>query len=498
MFSLSRTKFVDRLLTPNDLDDMTALWLAWHEEARLSRVRLLHGYHAVELRLYGFPRQRGELLKGELQRKLTEYGWDYDIDLSDPDFLRVSSPFQSFIESCSLGDWLAVVQIPDFRGLVAFLRLSTHDWPDLPEGPAHAGNTLVLCGQLEEDGFLLKALWPADLERRADPLFEMTVWPGEKNFLRSFEQYQQTGDVPPGPTELFSSRRSQKWNTFLASLVVKFPRERGRLTWFLTRAGFHFIALVLVVILCFTLPPFVGKIEVLTVLATLFGVALGHVLIQEAERVRKLHRNVKASLKRNYTQGVVFEVVDFAKLGLKEDANLVKYTAELETLGCRHLADVRSIPGPDGATFIRIFVFPAINTYVYLNLMFSTKSFQKFPTHAFFLISTYFEDLRLVTIHEGGGYRKQIIPKVQSRVFPSIHDPALLLAAHCKRVEQQLQEGHVLAPIMQTSALLERSTRDHAEASSAMRRIGYFPWSAAIRQNFRLVRRELLGKIEDK
>jgi hypothetical protein len=497
MFTLSRTQFVDRLLEPDDLVDMTNLWMSWHEDARLSRGSLLHGYRAVELRLYSFPRQRGELLKEELERRLRERGWDYSVDLSDPAFLRVSSPFLSFIESCSLGDWLALVQIPTFFGLVAFLRLSTHDWPGRPEGPAHAGNTLVLCGQLQEDGFLLKGLWPANLERETDSLFEMAVWPEEARFLRAFEHFRHTGTVPSAPTDLFSSRRNQKWTIFLASLIVRLPYGRKRLYWFLTRTGFHSAGLVLFAALYFALPYFPGIKEVLGLLAIGLGTALGYVLFQEASRVWRLHRNIKASLKRIYTHTLTFETVDLTKLGLQDDPNLIKYTAELEALGCRHLADARPIPNPASTTYVRVFVLSAANTYVFLNLMVSTRSFQKFPAHAFFLISTYFDDLRLVTIHEGGGFRKQIILQVQSQVFPGVHDPALLLAAHRKRVEHQLREGHALTPLMQAPALLDRMARDHAEASSAMRKYGYFSWSAAVRQNFKLVRPELLGKIED-
>src|SRR5579864_7134118 len=94
MFTLTRKTFLDRLLDPDDLDDMTELWLSWHDEAQLRRTRALHGYHAVELRLYGFPRQRGSLLKDELQRALAKRGWHYALEASDPDYLSVSTEFE--------------------------------------------------------------------------------------------------------------------------------------------------------------------------------------------------------------------------------------------------------------------------------------------------------------------------------------------------------------------------------------------------------------------
>ncbi len=497
MFSLSRREFVDRLLGPNDLDDLTAIWLAWHEDAQVNRRKQLIGYRAVELRLYGFPRSQGAFLKEELERRLKDRRWDYTVDLSDPDNLRVSTPFLSDFESCSLGDWLTLVQTPAFYGLIAFLRLSTHDWPGQPEGPAHAGRTLVLCGLLKEEGYLLKALWPADLEHSPERLYEMTVWPQEEIVLQALEEYQQTKKVPLGPDELFSSRLAQKQSTFLAGLIVFLHRGERRLPWFLTRVIFHSAALALIAGLYFLLPPFNRKTKLFVALALLFGTALGYVLTREAKRVRSLYRNMWAAMKKIYTQAISFEAVDLAELGLKDDPNNVKYTAELEALGCRHLADVRHVPGPSGTIYNRLFVLPADHTYVFLNLMVSTRNFQRYPAYAFFFICTYFEDLRLVTVHETG-FRKPILRHVQTRVYPGVHDPALLLAAHRKRVEEQRREGHVLSPLMTAPVLFARMAKDHEESSAAHRKHGYYSWAAAIRQNFKLTRRELLGKIEDK
>lgn len=496
MLSLSRKKFIDRRLAPDDLDDITDLWLAWHEDARGCWERLV-GYHALELQLYGFPRQRGKLLKEELESRLKERRWDYSTDLSNPDLIRVSSPSQSLSEPCSLGDWLALVQAPAFCGLVAFLRLSLHDWPGQPEGPASAGNTLVLCGLVEKNGYLLKTIWPADLEGGPERLFELAVWPDEERFLQSYEEYRRSNSILPAPDDLFSLRSVQKRSTFLGGLVVYLHGNRGRLYWFLTRLAFHTSALALVVCLYLFLPPFEAKTAVCYALAVLFGTALFYLLSHEAARVQRLHRNIRAGLKKNYTQSLTFEAVDLAELGVKEDPNVVKYTAEVEALGCRHLADFRILPGPNGIFYNRLFVHPAENSYVFLNLMLSTASFQKFPAHVFFLITTYFDDLRLVTIHDGGGFRRPVVPGVLSRVFLGVNDPALLLAAHRKRVEQQRLEGHILAPLMNASAVFERMAEDHTETAAAMRRHGYYSWSAAVRQNFKLVRRELLGKIED-
>jgi hypothetical protein len=87
------------------------------------------------------------------------------------------------------------------------------------------------------------------------------------------------------------------------------------------------------------------------------------------------------------------------------------------------------------------------------------------------------------------------MPAVLTRVYPGVQDPATLLAAHCRLVDQKQAEGHVLAPLLDAPALFDRMIHDHAETSAVMRRRGYYSWSAAVRQNFKMVRRDLLGRV---
>jgi hypothetical protein len=493
-FSMSRKGFLDRWLGPQDLDDLTDLWLAWQEEAWLRRVRRLRRYHAVEVRLYGFPRPRGGLLQGELQRRLAERGWRYTADLSDPDLLVVSSGFLPFSRPCSLRAWLALLRGHEFAGLVVTLRLSVQEWPGPAEGPAHAGDTLVLCGRLQEGDFLLKALWPAGLGRDLDRLYERAAHVSDEDIVWAFDKYRRGGPVPPPPAGLFNLRRTQTLSRFLVGMVMYLPGGPGRLRWFMTRTALYLGGLLLGIGLYVALPrvPAAAGIAAVNVLC---ATALAYVVAKETARVRTYHRTMTASLKRTHSRRLVFEPVDLNELGVRDDPNAVKYTAELQMLGCRHLADVRTVPGPPATAYVRVFVLPAQHTYVFLNLMLATTGFKKFPAHAFFLLSTYFENLRVVSIHEGGGFRKRFMPGVLSRVFPGVHDPATLLAAHGRLVEQKQAEGHVLGPLMEAPALFERMAQDHEEASAVLRRRGYYSWSAAVRQNFGLIRRDLLGKI---
>jgi hypothetical protein len=189
---------------------------------------------------------------------------------------------------------------------------------------------------------------------------------------------------------------------------------------------------------------------------------------------------------------MTFEMIDPADYELDIDTNARKYTAELEALGCQRLGDVRNHPGPRGTTINRVFILPSERTYVFLNLMLSTESFQKFPAHVFCLIVTDLTDGRIVTINEGGGYRRRLIPHVFSRRIPGVHDPATLLEKHKRFVAEVLAQGHELAPLADLEEVLERSKRAHAENAPMMEKYGYYSLAAAFRQSYELVRKEYL------
>lgn len=208
MFSLTRRQFPDRPLTPEDLDALTDLWLAWHEQAQRGSFPRLEGYHAIELKLWGFPRQDREKLRQLLQQNLNSMEvHDSEIDDSDPEWLTVRTPFLDFSHPPSLAKWHTLVNDDAFCGLVALLRLILHDWPAVPLGPAVRGGTLVICGQFRHQSFLLKALWPEGLEQGIEGLFRKAVWSEEAYVLGALDEFRRTGEIAVPPGDFFASRR---------------------------------------------------------------------------------------------------------------------------------------------------------------------------------------------------------------------------------------------------------------------------------------------------
>ena len=88
MFDLSRVEYPDLLWGADELDDVAALWLAWHEQAQLGVIRRLESYYAVQLKLWAFPRQDRNMLRQRLQQKLNSMGVvSSEIDDSDPEWV---------------------------------------------------------------------------------------------------------------------------------------------------------------------------------------------------------------------------------------------------------------------------------------------------------------------------------------------------------------------------------------------------------------------------
>ena len=185
--------------------------------------------------------------------------------------------------------------------------------------------------------------------------------------------------------------------------------------------------------------------------------------------------------------------MDLAKLDLEDDPNIRKYTEELEHVGCRQLGDFRMLPGPTGMSYVRIFALAETGAFVLLNLMFATEKLEKFPARPSFLLVTYFDDMRLVSLNEGGSYRKSTAAHVRTSLFPGVSDPATLIEGHRSIVTEEMYQGHVVTPAFGVAGLVKRLSREHEEVSAALRKRGYYSWPAAIRQNFKLVRQELLA-----
>jgi hypothetical protein len=497
MLCLTRKDFPDLLLDDHDLEAVVELWFRWHRMAPPAVLAIVAtGYHRVEGRLWGFPRQQAESLQQALRAAAASCGLpEVQVEQPDPDTLTVSTRYLDLGQPCSLVALLDCFAAPEFEGLPLMLRLSLHEWRGQPQGPPLAGSTIALCGQLQGGRLLLKAAWPARLVPGQERLYEKARWQGEERFLRAVRAYPGPSDPPTGYEVLFGSRRHQKRAHWLASWIVDFPGE-AKLPGFLRRVGFFTAFILLAVALLIWVPmDWLSKILV-AAWAVLCGKGLVYVVYRKARLVVAYYTRMRAAFERLYTQDPCFEEIDLAAVGAWPDPHACKYSAELQALGCRHYMDVRTNASSSGTSCIRVFVLPEERTYLNLLLLYVTSGNQLrlFPARATLLVTTYLVwDRRLVsTDTDSVGYRKKRDPRLVARCFPGAEDPATLLEKHRKVLRRLLGEADQLAPLLGPQGLLQRLRQDHEEAAELARRYGYYSWGAALRAAFKLPRREYL------
>jgi hypothetical protein len=496
MLYLNRRQFPDRLLDGDALDAAADVWFSWYDDARHQAATERDGYHRVEARLWAFPRHEAGPLAQALERSTAKAASSrLRVEGLDPDTLAVSTTYLALAQPCSLAEVFGCFAGPEFEGLPLMLRLSLHEWLGEPEGRPLAGATLVMCGQLEQGRLLLKGVWPVGLVPDHENLYHKAKWPQEDRFLQALSMHRATGRVESTGERLFASRPKQEHLHWLLSPIIHFPGQ-PRLPAFLGRVG-YFLGLLLVALALTLFLPWRRGMELLPVasvgvcLLALYG--LLYVVWKQARVVVQYYVNMSTSLKRVFSEGARFVPTDLAAVGAWPDPHAAKYTSEIEALGGRHYLDIHHEPRTSGTSYVRVFVLPEERTYVHLLLLYATGegAHVLFPARASLLVTTYFTNgERLSTANSESGYRKRLNPRVIARYFENAEDPATMVAKHRKVLGRLLAEGRQLAPLMGPEALLRRLEEDHEEMRRLMQRYGYYSWAAAIRQTFRLVRRE--------
>jgi hypothetical protein len=495
MFYIARKAFPDRILDDDDLDAVADLWRAWHQEKSDSALFSRKAYQFLQVRLWGFARDRAAALADLLKQGLESYGLpESHVTFLDPDTICIDSPAVPVFEALPRGLWLDLFRDEAFDGLPLMLRLSISEFRGRPEGAPGESVGLVLVGLLRNDRLQLKAVWPNTTEaERLDPVFHKAVWPEEEKFLHALDEFQESGRLPPRDSSLFVTRRQERTAYWSIRLLFDVPGD-DKLSGFLGRIGFFFSLMVIAALVLLYAPmnwlmPFIVE---LVALVGLFG--LGFNLFWKGRIVYLYYSRMKAALRKLYSQSINYVPVDLAELGLADNPGLVKYTRELEQIGARRLLDFRIEPRPTGLSYIRLFQLPDGHSYAFLNVMLNTPVIHFFPAHPFVLISTYFDDgTRLTSVNaKASGFSKLRKPNVVARRFPDLQNPGELLARHREVMKRLLDEGRRLAPLMTVEGLIRRQIEEHDETCELAKQQGYYTWGAAFRQAFGIVRKEYL------
>jgi hypothetical protein len=493
MLYLARKQFPDRMMDDRDLDAVADLWREWYMRKAWPR-RDSDANQFLELRLWGFARERGPDLLRLLQDRLADHELpERRIALADPDTITLSSPPVPVSHFLPRGLWLELFRTRDFSGLPLMVRLTISAHRDQSRGHPAKSAGLVLVGQLHDDRLQLKAAWPGSMNTEPfDPFYRMAVWPQEQEYLQALEAFQRTGKAIPVSTGVFVSRSQERTAYWYIRLLFDVPGEQRKLLTFLGRISF-FAALTLLAGVWLYLVRDIMLLRVAPVLLGLIGLAgLGFNLWWKARMVYQYHARMKAAFRKLYSRSVSFPAVDLSELGVADNPAVVKYSAELEAAGARHLIDVRVDPPTNSLAYIRIYQIPDTHSYVFLNIMLATQNIQYFPAHVFLMVMTYFADeSRLASTNaKAAGFRKQRRPNVTMRRFPEAQNPGDVIDRHRQVLKRLLDDGRVLAPIKSAQGLLDAQVKLHDETCALAKQQGYYTWGAAMRHAFGIVRPE--------
>jgi hypothetical protein len=488
MQTVIRPKFADTPLDFVLLQSIADLWLAWHREVS-DRISGGPAFQRAQAELWGLARPDLDLRQEQLARSASRQLPNSSVELSDPDTLTVTTPW---IETSRLSALPTLVDLfagAEFDGLRLTLRLTAADGRRAAEGRPSREGTLVICTELRGGVPLLKAVWPADLSSHGETLFHFATWPGEAPFWQAVHDFRKNGTVSSPPEKLFVSPARQRVRRGLRWLIADVGEHRtlaafaGRVAFFAAAAAALLIAgyqLGSIFLMVFSILPLKG---------------LAYVLFKKARYISSLYRVMQASQRRLYSQSYKYAAVELPSVARWPEACACKYTRELEALGFAQRRDFRAAIHTRITGCYRLFMLPAERIYVILNLLYGTEKHVHFPVKVWCLGTTYFTDgTRLLMTSEGGGYRKSRDPLAIHRFYPEVEDSAVLLDRLRATIAHLIAEGKELAPPMSPDELLARVAADHDRVAELTRRAGYYTWRAAVRQSFKLVRREYVRR----
>src|SRR5262249_30092495 len=124
MLYLVRNQFPDQHWTSEELEAAAEILLAWYRASRRWSLLPSRQEYLTEFRLEGFPRAQAGDLSRLLQQLLKGIGRpDDEVQIPDPDTLVVahSAPIS---EPAPVGNWLKLLSLDDFNGLLLTVRLT--------------------------------------------------------------------------------------------------------------------------------------------------------------------------------------------------------------------------------------------------------------------------------------------------------------------------------------------------------------------------------------
>jgi hypothetical protein len=492
-----REKFVDRLLSASELAALADMLRRWFLASAIDAEH--SGEFQIETWICAVPEQR----RKELIRSLSSRVPEAQFDDADPDHITVADPAEPLEYPSQITLWRELLASPEIKQACLLFRMTFRGFvKNVRKHPERSATTFVLCGAPVGDAFLLKAAWTEGLDRGMVMAHHFAAWAHEARLLDAFDLYvEQSATVTRDEAakhayqyfrgecrKLFPSQGDERRVMRLVRAQVEMMDERGPAA-FLRRLGvplLAFAALAALTAFLFTkdlplaLPCGLGALWMLSRAA--------RIAWMKFKRMHRFRNRMRKNLATIYSAPTEYIPVD---LSGDENPTLVKYSAELADLGCRHICDLKYKSAKrigDGSRY-----YVADNALVTMSHLRQTEKHLFFPARPVLIISTDFRDGRRHYTVNQPEYRKSSRPDFSRRCVLNAGGAAEVLAAHRRHIEKLIAAGAApkSLPLTETAVIeLLRERNQEARENSKNSRCS---WGDAMHEAFRVCRREYLA-----
>jgi hypothetical protein len=488
-----REKFLDRICSASELAALADMLRRWFLAIALDAAQ--SGEFQIEAWIFAFPQQR----RKELIRTLSARVSEATFDDSDPDHVIAVDPVETVEYPSQITLWRDLLAAPEiqqaclifrmtFRGIVTNSR--KHREP--------SATTIVLCGAPADGSLLLKAVWIEGLDRGMAMTYRLARWTYETSFLEAFDLYRkQPASVPRddaavqayrhfGKRGLFLSQGDQRRVMRMIRRRVEAMDERGPAA-FVRRLGVPLLAsagLSALAVIAFRDFPALALPCGLGALWTFATAA--RVAWMKFVRIRSYRTRMRKNLGTIHSAPFEHTPID---LSGDKDPTFLKYAAELEELGARHICDLNYKSARRTGDGSRYYVID--DALVAIGLLRKTEKHLYFPARALLIVVTEFRDGRLQVTTNYPHYRKSSGDFSRSCVL-NARGAAEVLAAHRRDVDKLKAAGaSPTAPPLTATAVIELLHERNLKAAERWKKSPY-SWGDAVHEAFKVCRREYL------
>ena len=494
LLSITRNQFIDRTMDFRELAELTEMLRHWYVSRSGAWAR--EAQVLVEAIAYAFPQPMTDEIRRSLSAKLP----GVTFDTSDPDELLIAAPAVNAEEATELSVWREVLAETLLAHACVRLRWSVRGLMSGFDGMSGEGeSTFVLCGMPANGAMLLKAMWHHGKDPSLARVYRHVAWDEQDKLLEVFDGYlAHRARVPAEAAAtlasnhfgerskfLFMAARDERKVMWLIRHRVELPDDRSPLRM-LRRMALPLVAGAILA----AMPSMLADTPLLVVIflyaaAAYMLYAVSRIVWQKADRVISYRRAMRRGLGKLYSEPIEPIAADLSQ---DHTPTLLKYSAEMESLGAKRICD---------STLKRAGIVIGSNqryfhlgdTEIALGLLRQTESLMNFPPQPIFFLNTRFTDGRRHFTTNSPIYRKRTRLEVSGRCLVD-GSVAEVWALHRQEVDQLIAQGAIpIAPPATMEQVFERMRLDHEE-SRAMWQKRPYSWGDAFHDAFKIVRRE--------